>query len=151
MSLEIAAALLTKAAGDPVTVEMLEADRLAGAPANPDGTLNLVHYAAWLVREHAPDARASGQMLLAQLATWHGDRRRALACYATAEALWDSVGMYLAHVARERMAELEAGPAYTARRELARAWAHAQRIQRSDRFFRTCAPIDASMLGRGTR
>jgi hypothetical protein len=30
---------------------MLEADRAAGAPANPDGTVNLVHYAAWLVKE----------------------------------------------------------------------------------------------------
>jgi hypothetical protein len=45
-----AAALLSKAAGQPVTVAMLEADRAAGAPANADGTLNLVHYAAWLVR-----------------------------------------------------------------------------------------------------
>jgi len=46
-----AAALLTRAAGAPVTAAMLEADRAAGAPANPDGTINLVHYAAWLVRE----------------------------------------------------------------------------------------------------
>mgnify|MGYP006307374949 CR=1 FL=1 len=28
--------------------EWLEADLAAGAPTNPDGTLNLVHYAAWL-------------------------------------------------------------------------------------------------------
>jgi hypothetical protein len=46
-----AAALLSRAAGGPVTAAMLEADRAAGAPANADGTLNLVHYAAWLVRE----------------------------------------------------------------------------------------------------
>ena len=26
----------------------LEKDLAAGAPRNPDGTLNLVHYAAWL-------------------------------------------------------------------------------------------------------
>ena len=45
-----AARLLTKAGGQPVTVAMLEADLAAGAPANADGTLNLVHYAAWLVR-----------------------------------------------------------------------------------------------------
>jgi hypothetical protein len=25
--------------------------RDAGAPANPDGTVHLVHYAAWLLRE----------------------------------------------------------------------------------------------------
>jgi len=48
-----AARLLTKAGGQPVSVEMIEADRAAGAPANADGTINLVHYAAWLVREMA--------------------------------------------------------------------------------------------------
>jgi hypothetical protein len=30
---------------------MLEADIAAGAPANADGTMNLIHYAAWLARE----------------------------------------------------------------------------------------------------
>jgi hypothetical protein len=30
---------------------MLQADLDAGAPANADGSINLVHYAAWLVRE----------------------------------------------------------------------------------------------------
>ena len=48
-----AARLLAKAGGQPVTEAMLRADLAAGAPANPDGTLNLVHYAAWLVREGA--------------------------------------------------------------------------------------------------
>jgi hypothetical protein len=48
-----AARLFTKASGQPVTVAMLEADLAAGAPANADGTINLVHYAAWLVRETA--------------------------------------------------------------------------------------------------
>jgi hypothetical protein len=46
-----AARLLTKASGQPVTIAMLEADLAAGTPANADGTINLVHYAAWLVRE----------------------------------------------------------------------------------------------------
>ena len=46
-----AARLLTKAGGQPVTVAMLEADLAAGAPVNTDGTINLVHFAAWLVRE----------------------------------------------------------------------------------------------------
>jgi hypothetical protein len=46
-----AARLLTKAGGHPVTVAMLDVDLAAGAPANPDGTINLVHYGAWLVRE----------------------------------------------------------------------------------------------------
>jgi hypothetical protein len=46
-----AARVLIKAGGQPVTVAMLEADLAAGAPANADGTINLVHYSAWLVRE----------------------------------------------------------------------------------------------------
>ncbi len=46
-----AARLLSAAGGQRITLDMLEADRAAGAPANVDGTLNLVHYAAWLVRE----------------------------------------------------------------------------------------------------
>ena len=45
------AQLLTRARGQPVRVEAVQADLAAGAPANADGTLNLVHYAAWLVRE----------------------------------------------------------------------------------------------------
>jgi len=46
-----AARLLSAAGGQRITVDMLEADQVVGAPANADGTLNLVHYAAWLVRE----------------------------------------------------------------------------------------------------
>lgn len=49
------AILLSRAGGTPVTEEMLQADLLAGAPANADGTINLVHYAAWLVTEVARD------------------------------------------------------------------------------------------------
>lgn len=41
--------LLTEAAGEPVTLAMLRADLAAGAPVNPDGTVNLVQYAAWLL------------------------------------------------------------------------------------------------------
>jgi hypothetical protein len=43
--------LLSSAGGQVVTVEMLATDVAAGAPTNADGTLNLVHYAAWLVKE----------------------------------------------------------------------------------------------------
>ena len=32
---------------------MIELDIAEGAPTNADGTLNLVHYAAWLVKEMA--------------------------------------------------------------------------------------------------
>jgi hypothetical protein len=51
LALADAARLLAKAGGAPITVEMLRADLDAGAPTNADGTLNLVHYAAWLVKE----------------------------------------------------------------------------------------------------
>lgn len=53
LTLANAARLLTRAGSRLVTVEMLQADLAAGAPANADGTINLVHYAAWLVREMA--------------------------------------------------------------------------------------------------
>jgi hypothetical protein len=32
---------------------MIRADLAAGAPVNTDGTINLVHYAAWLVKERS--------------------------------------------------------------------------------------------------
>jgi len=48
-----AARLLSKVSGERVTEEMLKADLADGAPANRDGTINLVHYAAWLVKEMA--------------------------------------------------------------------------------------------------
>lgn len=51
MSLQDAARLLAKVCGQPVSEEMLRGDIDAGAPTNPDGTMNLVHYAAWLVKE----------------------------------------------------------------------------------------------------
>jgi hypothetical protein len=45
------ARLLTQVGGQPVSVQTIQADLAAGAPANADGTVNLVHYAAWLARE----------------------------------------------------------------------------------------------------
>jgi len=45
-----AARLLTKVGSWPVTEDMIRTDVAAGAPENADGTINLVHYAAWLVR-----------------------------------------------------------------------------------------------------
>jgi len=53
LSLFDAAKVLSKAGGRAVTEEMLRDHVTAGAPTNADGTLNLVHYAAWLVREMA--------------------------------------------------------------------------------------------------
>ena len=48
-----AARLLTKVGGQLVSEQMIEADVAHGAPTNADGTINLVHYGAWLVREMA--------------------------------------------------------------------------------------------------
>jgi hypothetical protein len=54
---EAAARLLTAAGGVRVDVEQLRADIDAGAPTNADGTINLMHYAAWLVQQMARDAK----------------------------------------------------------------------------------------------
>ena len=51
LTLADAARLLSAASSQRLTVAMLEADVAAGAPTGTDGTLNLVHFAAWLVRE----------------------------------------------------------------------------------------------------
>jgi hypothetical protein len=51
LTLADAARLLARVGGQAVTVEMLQADIAAGAPTNADGTINLVHYAAWLLKE----------------------------------------------------------------------------------------------------
>jgi hypothetical protein len=51
LRLEDLARILSASGPRPVTVEMLQADILDGAPANPDGTVNLVEYARWLIRE----------------------------------------------------------------------------------------------------
>jgi hypothetical protein len=53
LALPDAAKILSKLFAKPVTEAMLREDINDGAPANPDGTLNLLHYAAWLVREVA--------------------------------------------------------------------------------------------------
>lgn len=53
LSVANAARLLSKVSGERVTEEMIHADLAMGAPANSDGTINLVHYAAWLVKEVA--------------------------------------------------------------------------------------------------
>ncbi len=45
------ARILSASSASPITVEMLDEDIANGAPKNPDGTINLVHYGAWLVKE----------------------------------------------------------------------------------------------------
>jgi hypothetical protein len=44
---------LSAAGGRRITEDMVRADIEAGAPVNPDGMLNLIHYTAWLVKEMA--------------------------------------------------------------------------------------------------
>ena len=51
LTLEQAAKILSAAAKVRVPVEQIAADLEAGAPRNPDGTMNLMHYAAWLLKE----------------------------------------------------------------------------------------------------
>lgn len=51
LSVADAARLLAKVGGYAITDEMLHNDVLVGAPTNRDGTLNLVHYAAFLIKE----------------------------------------------------------------------------------------------------
>jgi hypothetical protein len=51
LSPEQLARVMTAAGAASVTVPSIEADVSAGAPTNSDGTLNLVHYAAWLIKE----------------------------------------------------------------------------------------------------
>jgi hypothetical protein len=51
LALPDSARLLAKVGGPSITERMLRDDVAAGAPTNADGTINLVHYAAWLVKE----------------------------------------------------------------------------------------------------
>ena len=60
LSVADAARVLTRLGGKPVTEEMLRADIDAGAPTNANGTINLVHYAAWLVKEMAVSGGGGG-------------------------------------------------------------------------------------------
>lgn len=53
LSLADVARILTASGWKPVTVDMVRDDIDDGAPTNADGTINLIHYAAWLVKEMA--------------------------------------------------------------------------------------------------
>jgi hypothetical protein len=48
LSLADAAKVLSVTGGQRVTIYMLQEDVVAGAPTNADGSINLLHYAAWL-------------------------------------------------------------------------------------------------------
>ena len=51
LRLEDLARILTASGLQSVTEEMIQADIDDGAPVNANGTVNLVHFAAWLVKE----------------------------------------------------------------------------------------------------
>ncbi len=60
MTVEDAAKLLTKAGGVRISEAQIRKDIEANAPTNADGTINLVRYAAWLVREMATGGAGLG-------------------------------------------------------------------------------------------
>ena len=51
LTVEQAARLLSAVSTKAVSSDKLQKDVEGGAPTNEDGTINLVHYAAWLVKE----------------------------------------------------------------------------------------------------
>lgn len=51
LSLEDAVVLLCKSGAKEMDLEKLNSDIESGAPVNSGGTINILHYTAWLVRE----------------------------------------------------------------------------------------------------
>lgn len=51
LTLDQAAKLLSAAANVRIPADQIADDLETGAPRNPDGTINLVHYAAWMLKE----------------------------------------------------------------------------------------------------
>lgn len=51
LSVAQAAKLLSAASKVRISEEQITKDIASGAPTHDDGTLNLVHYAAWLVKD----------------------------------------------------------------------------------------------------
>ena len=47
------ATLLRRSGSRTISEEAIRRDIEKGAPANPDGTVNLINYTAWLVKESA--------------------------------------------------------------------------------------------------
>ena len=53
LSVDNAARVLSAAGRRVISPDMIREDLAAGAPTNPDGTINLVHYTAWLAKNVA--------------------------------------------------------------------------------------------------
>ena len=51
LTIEQLAKILAASGGRQITEDMIRADIKAGAPTNADGTINLIYYVAWLLRE----------------------------------------------------------------------------------------------------
>ena len=51
LTVEQAAKLLSAAYRERIDVDKIRLDLQEGAPVNSDGTINLVHYSAWQVKE----------------------------------------------------------------------------------------------------
>jgi len=51
LSVDDTALLLSKVSGRKISAGKIKADIRAGAPTNRDGSLSLIHYAAWLIKE----------------------------------------------------------------------------------------------------
>ena len=51
LTVEQAAKLLSAAYRERIDLEKIRSDLQDGAPANVDGTINLVHYSAWQAKE----------------------------------------------------------------------------------------------------
>ncbi|MCK6488473.1 MAG: hypothetical protein L6R48_09125 [Planctomycetes bacterium] len=58
LTVDQVATLLRHAGSQHASPEAIRADLAAGAPANRDDTINLVAYAAWLVRDLAQREKA---------------------------------------------------------------------------------------------
>jgi hypothetical protein len=50
---------LSRAGGREITDAMIAADIKAGAPVQPDGTVHLLNYGAWLAKEFVRDGDRS--------------------------------------------------------------------------------------------
>lgn len=56
LSKENLVTVLRRSGSRTISMERLEADIAAGAPVNADGTMNVIDYAAWTLKEMADDA-----------------------------------------------------------------------------------------------
>ena len=50
LTIDQTAKILSSAGGRRISDQMIRSDIEAGAPTNPDGTINLVNYTAWIVK-----------------------------------------------------------------------------------------------------